>query len=247
MGTKTIINNLKVKQAYNMSFKILFVFGLLVASSWAVPVPTEDEVLPKTDVLPEDKVLPGSAKAAVEFNLGDLKCDDENVEKFVDEKVVNTENGVSASATASVKVPMKVMKFDLKAFFEKLNARWEEMKKQIEENKISEKCENVDEIKDDESAEDNKSPLKFSFRVCSTASAKASAKASSRFCSNDEVQPANDENVVATPNGPIAVPKPVVADPVVVEPAVIEPVVEKAEMPVELIALPVDEEIEVQK
>merc|ERR1711931_160995 len=102
------------------------------------------------------------------------------------------------------------------------------MKKQIEENKISEKCENVDDIKDDESAEDNKGPLKFSFRVCSTASAKASAKASSRFCSNDEVQPANDEAVVATPNGPIAVPKPVVADPVVVEPVVIEPVVEKA-------------------
>merc|ERR1712142_12522 len=136
---------------------------------------------------------------------------------------------------ASVKVPMKVMKFDLKAFFEKLNARWEEMKKKIEENKISEKCENVDEIKDDESAEDNKGPLKFSFRVCST----ASAKASSRFCSNDEVQPANDENVVATPNGPIAVPKPAV-----VEPVVIEPVVEKAEMPVELIALPVDEKAE---
>jgi len=222
-----------------MSFKILFVFGLLVASSWAVPVPTEDEVLPKTDVLPEDEVLPGSAKAAVEFNLGDLKCDDENVEKFVDEKVVNTENGVSASATASLKVPMKVMKFDLKEFFDKLNARWEEMKKKIEENKNSVKCENVDESKEVDSAEKEKSPFRFSFRVCSTASAKASAKASSRFCSNDEVQPANDETVVATPNGPIAVPKPVVVEPVVVEPVVAEPVVVEPVVAEPVVAEPV--------
>merc|ERR1712096_129472 len=121
------------KQAYNMSFKILFVFGLLIASSWTLPL------------LPEDKVVPASAKAVVE--LGDLKCDDE--------KVVNTENGVSASAKASVKVPMKAMKFDLKDFFEQLNAKWEEIKKQNEENKNFEKCENVDENKDDESAENN--------------------------------------------------------------------------------------------
>merc|ERR1712202_9539 len=168
--------------------------------------------------------------------LGDLKCDDENVEKFVDEKVVNTENGVSASAKASVKVPMKAMKFDLKDFFEQLNAKWEEIKKQNEDNKNFEKCENVDENKvktDDESAENNKGPIKFSFRVCSTASAKASAKASSRFCSNDEVKPANDGTVIAGPDGkPIAVPKPVVAEidlaePVVVDPVVAEPVVVK--------------------
>merc|ERR1712202_6317 len=201
----------------------LFVFGLLIASSWTLPL------------LPEDKVVPASAKAVVE--LGDLKCDDENVEKFVDEKVVNTENGVSASAKASVTVPMKAMKFDLKDFFEQLNAKWEEIKKQNEENKNFEKCENVDENKvktDDESAENNKGPIKFSFRVCST----ASAKASSRFCSNDEVKPATDETVVAETDG-----KPTA----VVDPIVVDPVVEKAEMPVELVALPVDEEIKIQK
>ena len=71
-----------------MSFKILFVFGLLIASSWTLPL------------LPEDEVVPASAKAVVE--LGDLKCDDENVEKFVDEKVVNTENGVSASGKNNI-------------------------------------------------------------------------------------------------------------------------------------------------
>merc|ERR1712202_88512 len=205
------------KQAYNMSFKILFVFGLLIASSWTLPL------------LPEDKVVPASAKAVVE--LGDLKCDDENVEKSVDEKVVNTENGVSASAKASVKVPMKAMKFDLKDFSEQLNAKWEEIKKQNEENKNFEKCENVDENKvktDDESAENNKGPIKFSFRVCSTASAKASAKASSRFCSNDEVKPATDETVVAETDGkPTAVVDPIVAEADLAEPVVDEPVLDK--------------------
>ena len=42
---------------------------------------------------------------------------------------------------------MKAMKFDLKDFFEQLNAKWEEIKKQNEENKNFEKCENVDENK----------------------------------------------------------------------------------------------------
>ena len=73
-----------------MSYKILFVFGLIVAAAWTVPVD-------KKDVLTKDKVLPSSAKANVFLDFGDLKCDDENVEKIVDEKVVKLENGVSAS------------------------------------------------------------------------------------------------------------------------------------------------------
>jgi len=73
-----------------MSYKILFVFGLIVAAAWTVPVD-------KKDVLTKDEVLPSSAKANVFLDFGDLKCDDENVEKFVDEKVVKSENGVSAS------------------------------------------------------------------------------------------------------------------------------------------------------
>merc|ERR1719427_117273 len=131
------------------------------------------------------------------------------------------------------------MKFDLKDFFEQLNAKWEEIKKQNEIKKNFEKCENVDENKaitvktDDESAENNKGPIKFSFRVCSTASAKASAKASSRFCSNDEVKPASDGTVVAGPDGkPIAVPKPVVAEADLAEPFVVDTVVAK---PVEIV------------
>merc|ERR1712096_595200 len=161
--------------------------------------------------------------AKVILDFGDLKCDDENVEKFVDEKVVNTENGVSASAKASVKFAPKTFKFDWK----KMLAKFEEDQKQNADSKVSElNCENSEENKDDESAKQG--PFRFSFRVCSTASAKASAKASSRFCSSDEVKPATDGTVVAGPDGkPIAVPKPVVAEPVVVKPVVDEPVVDE--------------------
>merc|ERR1712096_341475 len=117
---------------------------------------------------------------------------------------------------------------------------FEEDQKQDEDSKVSElSCENSEENKDNESAK--KRPIRFSFRVCSTASAKASAKASSRFCSNDEVKPANDGTVVAGPDGkPIDVPKPVVADTVVAEPVVVkqvvdEPLIVKTDEPVELV------------
>merc|ERR1712183_610573 len=98
--------------------------------------------------------------------------------------------------------------------------------------KVSElSCENSEENKDNESAK--KRPIRFSFRVCSTASAKASAKASSRFCSIDEFKPANDGTVVSGPDGkPIAVPKPVVAEADLAEPVVVDTVVAK---PVEIV------------
>merc|ERR1712183_533231 len=101
-----------------MSYKILFVFGLIVAAAWTVPVDKKDEV------------LPSSAKANVFLDFGDLKCDDENVEKIVDEKVVKLENGVSASAKASVKFAPKTYKFDWKKMFEKMLAKFEEDQKQ---------------------------------------------------------------------------------------------------------------------
>merc|ERR1712096_332963 len=112
--------------------------------------------------------------------------------------------------------------------FEKMLAKFEEDQKQDADIKVSElSCENSEENKDNESAK--KGPIRFSFRVCST----ASAKASSRFCSNDEVKPANDGTVVAGPDGkPIAVPKPVVAEADLAEPVVVDPVVAK---PVELV------------
>merc|ERR1712183_146394 len=144
---------------------ILFVFGLIVAAAWTKPVANEDG-------LPKDEVLPSSAKANVFLDFGDLKCDDENVKKIVDENVVKLENGVSASAKASVKFAPKTFKFDWKKMFEKMFAKLEEDQKQDADIKVSElSCENSEENRDNESAK--KGPIRFSFRVCSTASAKA--------------------------------------------------------------------------
>ena len=69
-----------------MSYKTLFVFGLLVAAAWTAALP-EDKVFSEEEVLP-------SATASAKVDFGDLKLDDDNVEKV--EKVVKTENGVSA-------------------------------------------------------------------------------------------------------------------------------------------------------
>jgi len=234
-----------------MSYKTLFIFGLLAAAAWTNPVPDQG--------LPEDKVLPSAdANAKVFFDFGDLKCDDDNVEKV--EKVFKTENGVSAHASVKVKVPMKkfffgnfkcddenvkqdiddqvvktenvvpacvsVKKIDaeeMKKFMEEFNAKWEELKKQVEENKNTVKCENSEENKGDETV-DNKKAKVFSFRVCSRVSAKASATATSRDCSNEEeAKPANGEKWVVGTNGDlVAVPDPVIADQPAAEPAVVE-------------------------
>merc|ERR1712119_229966 len=99
------------------------------AAAWTVPVDKKD-VLTKNEVLPKDEVPPSSAKANVFLDFGDLKCDDENVEKIVDENVVKLENGVSASAKASVKFAPKTYKFDWKKMFEKMFAKLEEDQKQ---------------------------------------------------------------------------------------------------------------------
>merc|ERR1719489_687425 len=109
---------------------------------------------------------------------------------------------------------------------EEFNKKWEELKKKIEENKNSDKCETVEANSDVEPADIQKTPFKiFKFRVRS----RASAKAISTACSNEEAQPAKDEILVAGPNGPIAVKAPVAAEPV------------KVAKPVEDF-LPVDEE-----
>merc|ERR1739841_476234 len=235
----TIIVHLKLS---TMSYKTLFIFGLLVAAAWTKPLLNQD--LPEDKVFSEQKVLPSAdANAKVVFNFGDLKCDDDNVEK-----VVKTENGVSAIASVKVKAPMmkfvfgnlkcddenakevvdnqvvdeqaakkeneapacvtvkKVDAEEMKKLMEEFNKKWEELNKKIEENKNSEKCETVAANSDVEPAAIQKTPFKvFKFRVCS----RASAKATSTVCSNDEAEPAKDEILVAGPNGPIAVKAPV--------------------------------------
>jgi len=239
-----------------MGYKTLLIFGLLAAAAWTKPLLD----LPEDKVLSEEEVLPSAdANAKVFFNFGDLKCDDENVEKV--EKVVKTENGVSAFASVKVKAPMMKFVFgnlkcddenavknadeqvveeqavdeqaakedneapacvtvkkidaeEMKKFMEEFNKRWEQLKKKIEESKNSEKCETVEANSDDESADVKKVPFKvFNFRVCS----RASARATSTVCSNEEAQPANDEFLVSGPNGPIAVKTPITVEPAVVE------------------------------
>merc|ERR1719320_608192 len=231
-----------------MGYKTLFIFGLLVAAAWTKPLLD----LPEDKVPSEEEVLP-SANAKVFFYFGDLKLDDDNVEKV--EKVVKTENGVSAIASAKVKVPMMKFVFgnlkcdnenadekavdeqaveeqavdeqagkeeneapacvtvkkidaeEIKKFMEKFNKRWDELKKKIEENKNTVKCENSEENQDAETVVEKKSPFKFTFQVCSRASAKAVA------CSNEKTQPESGKNLVYGANGEVVeVEDPVVAD-----------------------------------
>merc|ERR1712142_195212 len=251
MGIKPYLKTLNVKQAQTMSYKTLFVFGLLVAAVWTA-------ALPEDKVLSEEAVLP-SATASAKVDFGDLKLDDDNVEKV--EKVVKTENGVSAIASVKVKAPMMKFVFgnlkcddenavknadeqvveeqavdeqaakeeneapacvtvkkidaeEMNKFMEEFNKRWEQLKKKIEESKNSVKFETIEAKSDDESADVKKVPFKvFNFRVCS----RASARATSTVCSNEEAQSANDEFLVSGPNGPIAVKTPITVEPAAVE------------------------------
>merc|ERR1719317_1776579 len=124
-------------------------------------------------------------------------------------KLQKKENEAPACVTVK-----KIDAEDMKKFLEEFNKRWEELKKKIEESKNSEKCETVKANSDDESADVEKVPFKvFNFRVCS----RASARATSTVCSNEEAQPANDEFLVSGPNGPIAVKTPVTAKPAAIE------------------------------
>merc|ERR1712183_760960 len=177
-----------------MKIKLLFFFGLLLASAWAEGNVVEAESVSDPEKVSEpEKVIAAEAKA--EVNLGDLKCDDENVDKKVDENVEQSENGVSASASASVSYNLDYGKW-LKEYF----AKWCEASQQKEEN---------NEENEENSVEEIKSPLSFSFNVHSraSASAKASASASSSFCvkpvetediNEEEIQP--QENVEELPN-----------------------------------------------
>merc|ERR1712202_110619 len=89
-------------------------------SAWA-------EDTPKDKVAEAEEVI--ATEAAADVDLGNLKSDDENVDKKVDENVEETENGVSASASASVSY-----KFDYGQKFEEYLAMWREAIKQKEEN-----------------------------------------------------------------------------------------------------------------
>ena len=86
-----------------MKIKFLFIFGLLLTSAWA-------EDTPKDKVAEAENVI--ATEAAAEVDLGNLKSDDENVNKKVDENVEETENGVSASGMINKYVINDYIKFN---------------------------------------------------------------------------------------------------------------------------------------
>ena len=79
-----------------MSIKFVFVIGFLLVSAFAEEQTVEPEKLSQQEKLskPEKEA---SAEAKVEVNLGDVKMNDENVNKEIVEDIENTNNGVKAS------------------------------------------------------------------------------------------------------------------------------------------------------
>merc|ERR1712002_1143552 len=113
----------------------------------------------------------------MKFVFGNLKCDDENAVKNADEQVVEEQAVDEQAAEEENEAPacVTVKKIDaeeMKKFLEEFNKRWGELEKKNEENKNTVKCENSEENQDAETVEEKKSPFKFTFQVCSRASAK---------------------------------------------------------------------------
>merc|ERR1712200_94788 len=143
----------------------------------------------------------------MKFVFGNLKCDDENAEEVVDNQVADEQAAKKENEAPACVTVKKIDAEEMKKLMEEFNKKWEELKKKNEENKNTVKCENFENNQDAETAEDKKSPFKFSFQVCSRASAKAVA------CSNDEAQPAGGNNFVVGANGKVVE----VQDPVIAE------------------------------
>jgi len=169
-----------------MSIKLTFVFGLLLASGW-----TQEQVLEPEKVLESENVSESikeaSVEAIAEVNLGDEKIEDDKLNKEVDENVEKTENGVKASASASVSFN-----------FEEFLAKWLQDCKQNKENnnegesnenEINEEIENEKKEKnkvaedkaqsEENQVEDVKSPFIYTYNVHARASASGSSSSSS--------------------------------------------------------------------
>merc|ERR1719489_674024 len=165
-----------------MSVKFVFVIGYLLVSAFAEEQTVEPEKLSQQE-------KEASAEAKVEVILGDVKINDENVNKEVVEDIENTDNGVKASASA-----LTSLNFN----FEELLAKWFKVcqqNKESDENKSDEEVENKKE-KNNENLEDSaqseetpseemKSPCIYSYNVHARSSvsarSSASASASSSF------------------------------------------------------------------
>jgi len=175
-----------------MSIKLTFVFGLLLASGW-----TQDQVLELKKVSEPGNVSEpvkisrlieeASVEAKAETKLGNEKIEVGKLNKEVDENVEKTENGVKASASASVSFN-----------FEEFLAKWLQDCKQNKENnnegesnenEINEEIENEKKEKnkvaedkaqsEENQVEDVKSPFIYTYNVHARASASGSSSSSS--------------------------------------------------------------------
>jgi len=104
-----------------MSIKFVFVIGFLLVSAFAEEQTVEPEKPSQSEKIskPEQVSEPekeASAEAKVEVNLGDVKINDENINKEVVEDIVNTDNGVKASASASTSFSFNFEEFLAKWF-----------------------------------------------------------------------------------------------------------------------------------
>jgi len=194
-----------------MSIKFILVLGFLLVSAFAEEQNVEPEKSSQLGkILEQEKEAIAEAKA--EVNIGDVKNDNENVNKEVVENVENTDNGIEASASASAS-----FNFNFKEFLAKWLQDCEQKKENNEEgennetnveeeNKKQEKdkeARNNQEVEDnaqseENSAEEMKSPCNYYFNVqkrsSSSARSSATASSSSAFYFNFHHPKEDEEN-----------------------------------------------------
>jgi len=159
-----------------MNIKFLFVLGFLSISVFA----EEQNVEPEKPSQPEKEAL---AEAKAEINFGDVKKDDESVNKEAVENIENIDNGIKASASASAS-----FNFNFEELIAKLFEAFEQNKENVKDVNNDEETNKKEE--DNEEAEDNaqskenqaekmKSPFINSYNVHARASASARSSSSS--------------------------------------------------------------------
>jgi len=166
-----------------MNIKFVLVLGFLSISVFAEEQIVEPEKPSQPEKVSEKEAL---AEVKAEVNFGDVKKDDENINKEVVENVENTDNGIKASASASASFNFNFKKFlakwlqDCKPKKEN-NSEGESNETNVEEeNKKPEKNKEAEDSAQNEEnpAEDVKSPRIYTYNVHARASASASSSSS---------------------------------------------------------------------
>jgi len=170
-----------------MSIKFIFVLGFLLVSAFAEQQNVEPEKSsqpekvskPEIESKPEKEAL---AEAKAEVNFGDVKKDDESVNKEAVENIENADNGVKASASASASFNLNFEELIAK-LFEAVQQNKENDKDENNDEEINKKEEDNKEAEDNVQSEENpaekmKSPFINSYNVHARASASASSSSS---------------------------------------------------------------------